>query len=166
MAAGLPEELVVAAHGNFDHAHVVDDNVGLAASYDVDICELQKALASSGDEGWQELREFHGGLVKPKIVFFGEDLPRRFFQLQRPDLETCDLLLVMGTSLEVSPFNTLLNLVPDSVPRLLINREPVGLCHELAGGFDFGDGRDVFFQGDCDEGVKKLAARQAVFGRV
>ena len=31
---------------------------------------------------------------------------------------------------------------------------------------DSGDGRDVFFQGDCDEGVKKLAARQAVFGRV
>ena len=29
--AGLPEELVVAAHGNFDHAHVVDDNVGVLA---------------------------------------------------------------------------------------------------------------------------------------
>ena len=35
--AGIPYDLLVAAHGNFDAAHVVDDNVGLASSYDVDI---------------------------------------------------------------------------------------------------------------------------------
>lgn len=35
--AGIPCDLLVAAHGNFDAAHVVDDNVGLASSYDVDI---------------------------------------------------------------------------------------------------------------------------------
>lgn len=37
--AGIPFDLLVAAHGNFDAAHVVDDNVGLASSYDVDITE-------------------------------------------------------------------------------------------------------------------------------
>ena len=41
------------------------------------------------------------GLVKPDIVFFGEDLPQRFHSLQLPDFAKCDLLIVMGTSLEV-----------------------------------------------------------------
>ena len=39
--------------------------------------------------------------MKPDIVFFGEDLPQRFHSLQLPDFAKCDLLIVMGTSLEV-----------------------------------------------------------------
>jgi len=46
------------------------------------------------------------GLVKPDIVFFGEDLPSRFHTLQRKDFMMCDLLIVMGTSLEVSSNHT------------------------------------------------------------
>ena len=41
------------------------------------------------------------GVVKPDIVFFGEDLPQRFHSLQLPDFSKCDLLFIMGTSLEV-----------------------------------------------------------------
>lgn len=41
------------------------------------------------------------GVVKPDIVFFGENLPRRFW-LHINDLSRADLLFVMGTSLEVS----------------------------------------------------------------
>ena len=41
------------------------------------------------------------GVVKPDIVFFGEDLPQRFHSLQLPDFSKCDLLIIMGTSLEV-----------------------------------------------------------------
>ena len=44
------------------------------------------------------------GLVKPDIVFFGEILPRRFYELHQLDLPACDLLVVMGTSLEVCMF--------------------------------------------------------------
>ena len=44
------------------------------------------------------------GLVKPDIVFFGEMLPHRFYKLYQSDLSTCDLLVVMGTSLEVGIF--------------------------------------------------------------
>ena len=41
------------------------------------------------------------GIVKPDIVFFGEDLPRRFYSYMKDMLQT-DLVIVMGTSLEVS----------------------------------------------------------------
>ena len=39
--------------------------------------------------------------MKPDIVFFGEDLPQRFHALRSVDFTHCDLLIVMGTSLEV-----------------------------------------------------------------
>jgi hypothetical protein len=44
------------------------------------------------------------GLVKPDIVFFGESLPPRFFELAPLDFSAADLLIVMGTSLAVQPF--------------------------------------------------------------
>ncbi len=63
---------------------------------------------SKGEEG--------GGLVKPDIVFFGESLPSRFFRCI-PDLKTADLLIVMGTSLQVQPFASLIDAVPATCPR-------------------------------------------------
>lgn len=40
------------------------------------------------------------GVVKPDIVFFGETLPQRFL-LHVLDFPMADLLLILGTSLEV-----------------------------------------------------------------
>jgi hypothetical protein len=34
--------------------------------------------------------------VRPDVVFFGEPLPRKFFELNLQDFKTCDLLIVMG----------------------------------------------------------------------
>jgi NAD-dependent SIR2 family protein deacetylase len=42
------------------------------------------------------------GVVKPDIVFFGEDLPDRFHELVKGDTAAADLLLVIGTSLKVA----------------------------------------------------------------
>jgi len=39
--------------------------------------------------------------MKPDIVFFGEDLPMKFYRYMK-DMLQADLVLVMGTSLEVS----------------------------------------------------------------
>jgi len=155
--AGLPAEKLVAAHGNFDAAHVIDREPEVL----VDINELKAAL-DKGEEGWQQLRAEKGGLVKPKIVFFGEELPERFAQLHRRDLAACDLLIVMGTSLVVHPFAGLVGYTGRSAPRMLINRDPAGTCDELRMGFRFhleGDQnwRDVFHQGDCDSGCRALA---------
>lgn len=65
------------------------------------------------------------GIVKPDIVFFGEDLPRRFYYYLR-DFPQCDLLIIMGTSLEVEPFASLTSSVRSFCPRILLNRELVG----------------------------------------
>lgn len=62
-----------------------------------------------------------GGVVKPDIVFFGEDLPQRFKDLLQPDLSKCDLLIVMGTSLKVQPFAGLIHRVDQTTPRVLVS---------------------------------------------
>nr|XP_020662646.1 NAD-dependent protein deacetylase sirtuin-3, mitochondrial isoform X1 [Pogona vitticeps] len=65
------------------------------------------------------------GIIKPDIVFFGEELPHRFF-LHVTDFPMADLLFIIGTSLEVEPFASLAGAVRSSIPRVLINRDLVG----------------------------------------
>jgi NAD-dependent SIR2 family protein deacetylase len=83
-------------------------------------------------------------LVKPTIVFFAEVMPNRFGQLIHSDVASCDLVIVLGTSLQVAPVASVPNWVKSGVPRLLINREKVGT---FQGSFP----SDVFLEGDCDE---------------
>lgn len=65
------------------------------------------------------------GLVKPDIVFFGENLPQRFYECVSVDFPKASLLIIMGSSLVVQPFASLIGRVKSHVPRLLINREKV-----------------------------------------
>lgn len=66
------------------------------------------------------------GIIKPDIVFFGENLPARFFTTAINDFPKADLLVIVGTSLVVQPFASMVHEVSDDIPRLLINLEPVG----------------------------------------
>jgi len=155
-AAGVSVDKVVAAHGNFDGARVVGGGA-------VPIEEV-KFAAETGDEGWRKLNKKYGGLVKPNIVFFGEPLPRRFFELARHDFPNCDLLLIMGTSLVVQPFAGLVGHVNAGTPRLLINRDRVG--ENVGLDFTSPSSTDGFVSADCDETVReivRLAGWQAEF---
>jgi len=66
------------------------------------------------------------GFVKPDIVFFGENLPKRFFDDAEFDCLFSDLLICVGTSLEVYPFAGIVDLPRHNTARLLINNEIVG----------------------------------------
>ena len=173
--AGIPKDKIVAAHGNFDSATCID------TGEKVPIDEVRAAIMA-GPDGCKALNDKYAGLVKPDIVFFGEKLPDRFYALagMRPasigmndsessesDFEKCDLLIVMGTSLVVQPFASLIDKVPSSCPRLLLNREPVAKYNPVMAlmgrdtGFRFLDAsnyRDVCHLADCDDAVKELAS--------
>ncbi|KAH7729339.1 NAD-dependent deacetylase SIRT1 [Aphelenchoides avenae] len=80
------------------------------------------------------------GVVKPNIVFFGEDLGDRFHIQMGEDRDLVDLLIVVGSSLKVQPVALIpFNLDP-SVPQILINREQ--LPHYQA---------DITLLGNCDD---------------
>ncbi|CAD7697655.1 unnamed protein product [Ostreobium quekettii] len=143
--AGLPTEYIVAAHGNFDGAHCI----GCHKAYDIDQMkgDLEKGNVSKCSSC--------GAYAKPDIVFFGEALPPRFFMLAGSDMPKCSLLIILGTSLVVHPFASLVDEVGSEVPRLLINNEIVG----ESVGLDFGaeNYRDAKILGSCDDGVFQLA---------
>ncbi|CAB0045260.1 unnamed protein product [Trichogramma brassicae] len=63
------------------------------------------------------------GVMKPDIVFFGEGLPDAFHDTLDKDLNVCDLLIVIGSSLKVKPVALIPTSIPASVPQILINRE-------------------------------------------
>lgn len=64
-------------------------------------------------------------------------------------MKDADLLIVIGTSLQVQPFASLTRYVPDSCPRVLINLENAG---------DIGERPDdVVCIGKCDDVVRELA---------
>jgi NAD-dependent SIR2 family protein deacetylase len=99
------------------------------------------------------------GFVKPDIVFFGEGLPRDYFDaLDKIENESgdedggCDLMIVIGTALAVSPFNSCVEKVKDGVPKLLWN-----LGNNKDFGYDFDDLKEfpgrLYMNGKCDETV-------------
>ncbi|XP_076011673.1 NAD-dependent protein deacetylase sirtuin-3, mitochondrial [Genypterus blacodes] len=113
--AGIPPEMLVEAHGTF-------------ATATCTVCLRnynQEDLRPDVMKGIIPKCLTCKGVVKPDIVFFGEELPLHFFKYLT-DFPVADLLIIMGTSLEVEPFASLAGAVRGSVPRLLINRDLVG----------------------------------------
>ncbi len=44
-----------------------------------------------------------GGVLKPNVILFGEQLPLRVFNAATAQVQKCDLILIAGSSLEVQP---------------------------------------------------------------
>ncbi|ELV13971.1 NAD-dependent deacetylase sirtuin-2 [Tupaia chinensis] len=179
--AGLEPEDLVEAHGTFYTSHCVSP-----------LCRREYTLDWMKEKIFSEVTpkcEKCQSVVKPDIVFFGENLPARFFSCMQSDrvaegspawarspaltshvlqdFQKVDLLIIMGTSLQVQPFASLIGKAPLSTPRLLINKEKtgqtdpfLGMMMGLGGGMDFDSKkayRDVAWLGDCDQGCLALA---------
>ncbi|KAJ8925862.1 hypothetical protein NQ315_009714 [Exocentrus adspersus] len=154
--AGIPDDKLVEAHGTFHTGHCLQCRKEYTQEWmkerifkdDIPICESCP------------------GVVKPDIVFFGENLPNKFHKSLLVDFGKCDLLIILGSSLAVQPFASLVDRVPSNIPRLLINREKAGhrtgimAMLGVGGGLDFDskdNTRDVLWLGECDEGCQLLA---------
>ncbi|KAJ7281537.1 DHS-like NAD/FAD-binding domain-containing protein [Mycena rebaudengoi] len=79
----------------------------------------------SDDEDESDGPTYPPGIMKPNITFFGEKLTDNFDRSLAEDRSQVDLLLVIGTSLKVSPVADILCHLPHSVPQILINKTPV-----------------------------------------
>jgi len=91
------------------------------------------------------------GLMKPAITFFGEALDPSISRYLKDDINRCDLVLVMGTSLKVGgAVLSLLRDIKSDVPQILLNLEAVSPPKGLSDGFD------VSLLGKCDEVIAWL----------
>lgn len=136
--AGVPGDLIVEAHGSFATQRCIECKEPFPGDEMLDHVKAGKVPRCAKC----------GGLVKPDIVFFGEQLPDVFRSRQHYPTQA-DLVLILGTSLTVHPFASLPETVSEEVPRVLFNLERVGGIGSRAD--------DVVELGDCDAGIRKLA---------
>ena len=152
--AGIGDDVIVEAHGAFHKGHCIKCRKEYSQEWIKEIIFKDEVPTCEC-----------GGFVKPDIVFFGENLPERFFKCMQTDFGKCDLLIILGTSLVVQPFASLIDRVGPNCPRLLINMEKAGVSSRLdqvlgGGGLQIdnpGNYRDVAWLGDCDQGCRELA---------
>lgn len=104
-----------------------------------------KGQWDSEDEDESDGPLYPPGIMKPDITFFGEKLTDDFDKALAEDRDRVDLLLVVGTSLKVSPVAELLSHLPHSVPQILINKTPVTHINP-----------DIILLGNADEIVQYL----------
>lgn len=170
--SGLPQEKIVECHGTYFNAHCLK----CKAKYEL------KDIRSQMETGKVvQCPKCKDGVIKPDIVFYGEYLPERFSELMESDFKKCDLLIVIGTSLQVGSVSCLPGMVGPKVPRVLINNEKVNTYNEVLevkmkddgseklvqkcssnqskNYFRFGhvlNTRDIFIGGDCQKAIHEL----------
>ncbi|EAL62496.1 NAD(+)-dependent deacetylase, silent information regulator protein family protein [Dictyostelium discoideum AX4] len=137
--AGIDREKLVNCHGSFSTATCITCKLTVDGTTIRDtIMKMEIPLCQQCNDGQS--------FMKPDIVFFGENLPDRFDQCVLKDVKDIDLLIVMGSSLQVQPVSLLPDIVDKQIPQILINRELVAQPHEF----------DYVYLGDCDQFVQDL----------
>ncbi|CAB9512163.1 dependent histone deacetylase SIR2 [Seminavis robusta] len=150
----IPTEKIVNVHGSISSASC--EGCGTKMDF-VKFCEAVETNIKdiyNPESGPKESTPILCGnckkpLVKPTTVLFGRSLPSQFFERVQEDLPNLDLLIVAGTSLVVSPANSLCYSVPQSTVRVIVNQEPVG--EELGIDYSPESTHDFFAQGKCDD---------------
>lgn len=142
--AGVEGEYIVEAHGSFADNHCVDCDESMTTE------ELKGHMFNKDVNDGIPTCPKCKGYVKPDIVFFGEGLPERFFDLWDKDSEAVEVAIVAGTSLTVYPFASLPAECGTLAIRVLFNKEVVG---------DFKKPRksDIIVESDCDQAADILA---------
>ena len=146
--AKIPKEKLVFAHGNFIEGHCPK------CKEDVDIEKINEGI----DKGEVYYCPKCNGPCKPKIVFYGENLPVTFFKCIY-DLQDIDLIIIMGTSLQVYPFAGIPEFANPDAGIVVFNMEKVGA-------YQYGkiNKNNWFIQGKTDENILKFLEDVELYG--
>lgn len=99
------------------------------------------------------------GVLKPDAVFFGEPIPSKALMISELQSQKCDMLLVIGTSLQVYPAASIPVAVKVKNPPALvveINREPSALHGQVT---------DILLLGSASEILTKIVDALEVLRR-
>jgi len=137
-ASGLPDSLVVEAHGRFDQTKCLG-------------CEkvTEGALRANSFTGSHPTCPVCAGTLKPNVVMFGEYLNYRDITIAVSMAEACDLFIAVGTTLKVPPMNGLiLNAGAAGAYTIIINNQPTELDSQA----------NLVLNGDASEILPALVA--------
>ncbi|HMK34361.1 MAG TPA: NAD-dependent deacylase [Desulfomonilaceae bacterium] len=99
----------------------------------VEPIEAVEKRLEAGDEETPRCRKC-GGILKPDAVFFGEAIPAKALMISQVQSQKCDVLLVVGTSLQVFPAAQIPLSVKLKYPPAIVvevNREPSAMHQQV-----------------------------------
>ncbi|KIX04981.1 uncharacterized protein Z518_05853 [Rhinocladiella mackenziei CBS 650.93] len=94
--------------------------------------------------------DFPKGLLKPDMTFFGEHISYSYAPRLEVDKSKVDLLVIIGTSLQVEPVNDMLLAIPPTVPQIWISKDRCQRQHVKV---------DIELLGECDLILEEIARR-------
>ena len=126
--------------------HLHGELMKVCSSRDVDDPRYQQTLTPDNCEVEPGTLAGDGSLLRPFIVFFGEAVPN--IGIAADKVQEADILIVIGTSLNVYPAAGLLHYARPSVPIYLIDPNPISA----------GERVEQFLKG-ASEGMKELYSK-------
>ena len=109
--------------GSKQVVHLHGELMKVCSSRDVDDPRYHITLTPDNCEVAPGTKAGDGSLLRPFIVFFGEAVPKISVAIDH--VQAADILIVIGTSLNVYPAAGLLHYVRPSVPIYLIDPNPI-----------------------------------------
>ena len=132
--------------GSTKVVHLHGELMKVCSSRDVDDPRYQQTLTPDNCEVEPGTLAGDGSLLRPFIVFFGEAVPN--IGIAADKVQEADILIVIGTSLNVYPAAGLLHYARPSVPIYLIDPNPISA----------GERVEQFLKG-ASEGMKELYSK-------
>ncbi len=126
--------------------HLHGELMKVCSSRDVDDPRYQQTLTPDNCEVEPGTLAGDGSLLRPFIVFFGEAVPNIGIAAEK--VQEADILIIIGTSLNVYPAAGLLHYARPSVPIYLIDPNPISA----------GERVEQFLKG-ASEGMKELYSK-------
>jgi NAD-dependent deacetylase len=115
-ASGIPPERIIELHGNASYATC------LTCHRRYELVDIEREFKSTGNVG---PCPHCGGIIKSATISFGQQMPQ--LQMQRAAEETmsCDLFIVLGSSLSVFPAADFpLRAKQNGAALVIVNRDP------------------------------------------
>ena len=140
LKSGIDKEKINFVHGNIFEGNCINCNCK------IDIKEIDQAIEKNEIKYCDKCK----GICKPNIILSGEKIKENYEE-EMKEMENCDICFIIGNSLKAQPFSFLPLLIKSNSWIVLINKEEVGSF-----GFDNIMNKNIFFEGDCDEMVKKI----------
>jgi NAD-dependent deacetylase len=117
--SGVADEQVIELHGNATYATC------LRCHTRVELVDLEREFQQAGTVGPCKLC---GGIIKSATISFGQQMPELPMRRAYQETQTCDLFLVLGSSLSVFPAADFpLRAKQRGAQLVIVNRDPTAL---------------------------------------
>ncbi len=119
----IPECLIIEFHGTNSRAICSRKKCGQPYPIEEYKNDIANDVIPTCKKVRKKTNKVCGNCIKPAIVLYGESISMKNFKKAEYDMNRSDLVIIIGTSLQVYPFAGLLEFIDKNMRVIVINRE-------------------------------------------